>query len=206
MLCRIMLLCLCTGITMQPDNSKAVNLETTYSLENLMGKMGWDFPAINYCCSAGAVCLSAQLQEQTTYVLLTLCKVREPSVNLHRSSCTSASEEEPWHNFLFLCNEEFTVWRGVDPCSVIHIWAVVLWLGHRCHKSLGLMQEERWLYEIVACPFQELHGGEPGERSPGSAEDELPRNEAVLPTQISECPVGSHGGEHCLCPPREGPR
>lgn len=80
-----MLLCLCTGITMKPDNSEAVNLENRYSLENLMGKMGWDFSAINYCCPAGAVCLTAQLQEQTTYVLLTLCKVRELSVNLHRS-------------------------------------------------------------------------------------------------------------------------
>lgn len=80
-----MLLCLCTGITMKPDNSEAVNLESRYSLENLMGKMGWDFSAINYCCPAGAVCLTAQLQEQTTYVLLTLCKVRELSVNLHRS-------------------------------------------------------------------------------------------------------------------------
>lgn len=77
------------------------------------------------------------------------------------------------------------------------------WLGHKCHKSLSPVQE-CWLSEIVACSFQELHGGEPGERSHGSAEDELPRNEAVLPTQISECPVGSHRGEHCLCPLERG--
>lgn len=58
----------------------------------------------------------------------------------------------------------------------------------------GPMQVGGWLQPTV-CSFQKLHCGESRKRGDRSGEDELPRNEAVLPIEISECPLGCHGGK-----------
>lgn len=76
----------------------------------------------------------------------------------------------------------------------------MLQLGQKCRvPSQSSARAERWLEGIVVCSLQKLHGGESGERSHRSGEDELPRNEAVLPAKISECPLGCHRGERGWC-------
>lgn len=73
----------------------------------------------------------------------------------------------------------------------------MLWLGQKCRvSSRSSVRAEHWLEGIIVCSLQKLHGGESGERNHRSGEDELPRNEAVLPAKISECPLGCHRGEY----------
>lgn len=65
----------------------------------------------------------------------------------------------------------------------------------RCGSAISVLSQVGGWLQPTVCSFQKLHGGESRKRGDRSGEDELPRNEAVLPTEISERPLGCHGGK-----------